>query len=67
MRKLRLTAAGILLGLLIANTYEMVAPRRMPAGQPRLVHVEAEGVQPLRAAFNAAADRTRLLVLLSPT
>ena len=55
-----LVAAG---GLL----YHRYAPRQVPKGQPPLAYLSAHGLDVLRAAFNAASDQKRLLLLLSPT
>jgi hypothetical protein len=38
-----------------------------PPGQPPLARLAVENVSQLRAAFNAAKDDVRVLVLLSPT
>jgi hypothetical protein len=43
------------------------APRRTPAGQPALARLDAATLPAFRDAFNAQADETRLIVLLSPT
>lgn len=47
--------------------YYRFAPRHVPEGQPPLTDLSAGTLGNLRAAFNGAADRTRLLLLLSPT
>ena len=57
-----LAAAGA--GLL---AYALYAPRAAPAGQPPLAPVGNGSLDPIRDLFNATADRTRLLVMLSPT
>jgi hypothetical protein len=44
-----------------------LAPRAAPAGQAPLVTLDARNVGMLAEAFDAAADRTRILALLSPT
>ena len=43
------------------------APRRTPPGQPSLTRLDAATLPALRDAFNADADKTRIIVLLSPT
>jgi hypothetical protein len=48
-------------------SWHVVGPRRTPVGQPPLVRLTAENFDELRAAFNAHADKTRFVVLLSPT
>jgi hypothetical protein len=39
----------------------------VPEGQPPLVTLDASGLEALRADFNQAADRVRIIVLLAPT
>jgi len=39
----------------------------MPPGQPALVALTQDNLAELRAEFNAAADRTRVVTLLAPT
>ena len=43
------------------------APRRTPVGQPALSRLDAATLPAFRKAFNAHADETRVVVLLSPT
>ena len=43
------------------------APRRVPAGQPPLVTLDANSLQSLRADFNRDANQMRLIILLAPT
>jgi hypothetical protein len=45
----------------------LFGPRNVPSGQPPLAYLSQGTLDDLRAAFNAASDRTRLLLLLSPT
>ena len=40
---------------------------RVPAGQPALISLNAQNLDGLRAAFNAASDDVRVVLLLSPT
>lgn len=61
-----------LLGVLIAAAlllaaYYTYAPRHTPSGQPPLETLDAGNFPELPKAFNDAADRTRILLLLSPT
>jgi hypothetical protein len=42
-------------------------PRRTPSGQPALSRLDAPTLPAFREAFNARADDTRIVVLLSPT
>lgn len=67
LRKPALLAAIVGSVVLAAGAYLRYAPRRVPEGQPALVHLAAGNLGTLREDFNAAAAGTRLLVLLSPT
>ena len=60
-------AATIALLVVVAFLYHRHAPRHVPQGQPPLTYLSEGTLADLRAAFNAASDRTRLLLLLSPT
>ncbi|MCM3877443.1 MAG: hypothetical protein NEA02_13640 [Thermoanaerobaculia bacterium] len=44
-----------------------LAPRPTPAGQAALTRLDEKTFGQLREAFNASADRTRVVALLSPT
>ena len=69
-RILRALATTLLLIAAIAGTgfvWVKYAPRRTPAGQPALSHLDAAALPAFRAAYNADADKTRVIVLLSPT
>ena len=52
---------------LLFGAHDLFGPRRTPAGQPPLARITTATFPDLRRAFNAAADRPRVLVLLSPT
>jgi hypothetical protein len=54
-------AVVLLLSYLVLSTF---GPRHTPAGQPRLTDLKIRGFQSL---FNSSADKTRVLVMLSPT
>ena len=45
----------------------LYGPRHVPPGQPPLARLNAAGLETLRADFNRDADRTRIILLLSPT
>ncbi len=60
-------AATIALLVVGGFLYYRYAPRHVPRGQQTLTYLSAGDLGVLRADFNAAADRTRLLLLLSPT
>ena len=55
-----------MLALLAVGGYLFYAPRRVPGGQPELVHLDDGNIDALRSEFNAAGG-TRLVLLLSPT
>ena len=55
---------GALVALLAVQRF---SPRQTPTGQPPLVELDATRLEAIRAEFNNAADRTRVLALLSPT
>jgi hypothetical protein len=59
-----LATIAILAGALAFHRW---APRRTPPGQPALTELSPKTMLALTSAFNAASDRPRLLVLLSPT
>lgn len=56
-----LAAAGV------GVSWMKFSPRRTPAVQPALAHLDAAALPALRGAFNASIGSTRILVLLSPT
>ena len=62
-------ALPIVLALLLgagAVAY-FTASDSVPAGQPPLATLPADGIESLRAQFNSAAGSTRIILLLSPT
>jgi hypothetical protein len=69
-RALRWIALGVACLALIgtaAIAWVKLSPRTTPAGQPPLTFLDEVSFGQLRAVFNAAADRTRVLAILSPT
>jgi len=52
--------------VVVAGSYKF-STRQTPPGQPPLVYLNNQNVEELRAAFNAAADQTRVLAMVSPT
>ena len=52
--------------VVVAASYKF-STRQTPPGQPPLVYLNNQNLEELRAAFNAAADQTRVLAMLSPT
>lgn len=54
--------------LLLAGAYIWNSrPSHTPAGQPPLVELNAIAFDTLKAEFNRASERFRMIVLLSPT
>ena len=51
---------------LLAGVY-LFTPGRVPDGQPALVEMDPQALSALKAAFNAASNSLRFIVLLSPT
>jgi hypothetical protein len=58
---------AVLVVVAILAGWEEFRPRERftPPGQPPLV--ELQSIEPVKQAFNSAADATRVIVLLSPT
>ena len=50
-----------------AIAWMKIAPRPTPAGQEPLATLDERTFEKLREAFNASADRTRVVAILSPT
>lgn len=59
-------AAGLLV-LLGASLWYLFMPGSVPEGQAPLVSLRGEGVGPFQTDFNRAADRVRVVAVLSPT
>ena len=59
---------GLLLLLVAAGAgYYFLAPARTPAGQPALASLHRSGFESFEQTFDDAADRVRVVVMLSPT
>ena len=72
MSGLRRTAVIVGVGVALAalavvGAYYKFSTRQTPPGQPPLVYLDNHNLEELRAAFNAAADQTRVVAMLSPT
>ena len=50
-----------------AMLWYLFGPRHVPPGQPPLGILSASSLEALRTDFNRNADRTRVILLLSPT
>jgi hypothetical protein len=62
----RIVLAVLIVGFVSAFAWHQ-SIQRVPDGQPSLVTLDAAGLAALRADFNQAADRVRIIVLLAPT
>ncbi|MEO8028993.1 MAG: hypothetical protein ABI823_21110 [Bryobacteraceae bacterium] len=58
-------AAAIAVGVVVA--WYWLGAQKTPPGQPQLTMLNAGRLAGLADQFNAASDKTRILVLLSPT
>ena len=58
---------GVVAVLATAMLWYLYGERRVPEGQPPLATLSASSLESLRADFNRDADRTRIILLLSPT
>jgi hypothetical protein len=58
---------GVVAVLAAAMLWYLYGERRVPEGQPPLATLSASRLESLRADFNRDADRTRIILLLSPT
>ena len=58
---------GVVAVLAAAMLWYIYGERRVPEGQPPLATLNASSLESLRADFNRDADRTRIILLLSPT
>lgn len=69
MKNKRRTLGLLALLIVVAATlvWYRFTPGEVPRGQPRLVTLDTTYFQTLRADFNHDVDKTRLIVLLSPT
>ena len=67
MKKILLIGGVLVLVVLVAVGYYRYAPRRVPAGQPPLAALTSENFPDFQRQFNDAADRVRVVTLLSPT
>ena len=63
----RWPGAALLAFVAVAALWYFYGERRVPEGQPPLATLSAATLEALRADFNRDADRTRIIVLLSPT
>lgn len=67
MRHRKLLVLAVIVAALIGAAWYQFGGHRTPEGQPPLADLNAASLDQLRADFNAAADETRMILLLSPT
>ncbi len=65
--KRRILFVAVLAALLLAACFYFWGPSTAPEGQPPLTALSAANFNEFEAAFDAAADAPRLVLLLSPT
>ena len=65
MRPGRIVSRGFFAGVLLAAG--ACGPGATPTGQSPMVTLNEQSLQTLRQDFNASADQTRVILLLSPT
>ena len=59
--------AGLVVLIAAAVAWYRFAPGEAPVGQQPLVTIDAAALDGLRADFNRHSNKTRVIVLLSPT
>ena len=65
-KRLSFTLFVVIAGLL-ALSWHLHRPARVPAGQQPLTSLTLSNFDQLRVAFNAASGEVRIVLLLSPT
>jgi len=66
-RKTRIVVFSIVSLGFLAFAYAYFNSHKTPAGQAPLSDLTAQSLETFRTQFNAAKDRTRIILLLSPT
>lgn len=67
LRRIAVASSALLVIGAATIAWVKLAPRPTPAGQAPLASLDEKSFGQLREAFNASADRTRVLAILSPT
>ena len=67
MKKRYAMLAALVVFVSLSFGWHYYGGSRVPAGQPALISLNAQNLDGLRAAFNAASDDVRVVLLLSPT
>ena len=66
-RKILIVVFSIVFLGLLAFAYTNLNSHKTPAGQVPLSDLTTQNLEAFRTQFNAAKDRTRIILLLSPT
>jgi hypothetical protein len=66
-RKILILVLGIVTVGLVAFAYKYLISHKTPTAQAPLADLTAQTLEAFRNQFNAAKDRTRIILLLSPT
>lgn len=67
MSKKLVIAALLALSAGLVFAWYLWVPAGSPAGQPALVHIDAQSYAQFKSAFNDARSTVRVVALLSPT
>jgi hypothetical protein len=67
MKKRLGIVATLACAVLLTQAWHYYGGTKVPAGQPPLVAITSTNFEQLRAAFNAATEEVRVVLLLSPT
>jgi hypothetical protein len=63
----RLLILFVVGAILVLGSWWQFGGHETPQGQQPLVTIDAAALEGLKRAFNEAADKTRVIVILSPT
>jgi hypothetical protein len=59
--------AAVFIAIIAVATSAQSSGKRSPRHQPPLTKLQSQSLDELRREFNAASDRVRVILLLSPT
>jgi hypothetical protein len=63
----RVIILTVLGALLVIGSWWRFGGHETPPGQPPLLTIDTAGLATIKSAFNEASDRTRAIVIISPT